>query len=284
MFSSSYIGAILGLVVILIVNYSLDSTAILNWSWRIPFILSLPLGAITAYLRIKLSESPQFIKYKENSFSNNKDNTLSVKEILSNKKIDLVYVTGIFVSFSISLYISLIYIPNILQASSIFTSSQAYMITIINNFMIFIFTILFGYLSKNNNEIGNKILKLSLVSTIWLAVPIYLLLNSMSIAGMLLAQIISSILLAMQASTTLATIVNNFEFNTKYSFLNLGLNLSMAIFGGSAPFVIAYLSQIIHPLAPAFYIAVTAMLTLVCIKKTLNNDVDSSNYKNIQIN
>ena len=273
MFSSSYIGAILGLVVILIVNYMLDSTAILNWGWRIPFLISLPLGLITTYLRIKLSESPQFIKYKKESFSNNKDKILSMKKILSNKKTDLVYVTGIFVSFSISLYISIIYIPNILQASSLFTNTQAYIISISNNFMIFVFTILIGYLSKNNNDIGNKILKFSLVSTIWLAIPIYLLLNSMNITGMLLAQIISSILLSMQASTTLATIVNNFEFNTKYSFLNLGLNFSMAIFGGSAPFVIAYLSQVIHPLAPAFYIAITAMFTLVCIKKTLNNKI-----------
>jgi MFS family permease len=58
-------GLLLALVVIFICRESFDSAAFTTWGWRIPFLLSLVLLAISLYIRLKLNESPVFLRIKE---------------------------------------------------------------------------------------------------------------------------------------------------------------------------------------------------------------------------
>src|SRR5438552_655540 len=52
------------LAVILIVRGALGEAAFKEWGWRIPFVLSLLLLAISYYVRAKLAESPVFAELK----------------------------------------------------------------------------------------------------------------------------------------------------------------------------------------------------------------------------
>lgn len=53
-------GFVLSLVVVLIVRGSMGAETWAAWGWRVPFLLSLVLLAISLWMRIKLSESPVF--------------------------------------------------------------------------------------------------------------------------------------------------------------------------------------------------------------------------------
>lgn len=53
-------GFVLSLVVVLSCRYLMDEDVWLNWGWRVPFLLSLVLLAISLWMRLKLSESPVF--------------------------------------------------------------------------------------------------------------------------------------------------------------------------------------------------------------------------------
>jgi MFS family permease len=59
------IGLITGLLVILATRSAVGEEAFLAWGWRIPFLISFILLAISIWLRFKLSESPAFTKLKE---------------------------------------------------------------------------------------------------------------------------------------------------------------------------------------------------------------------------
>ena len=63
--TTATVGLFLSLAVILIVRGLLGEDAFKAWGWRIPFILSLLLLAISYYIRVRLRESPLFAALKQ---------------------------------------------------------------------------------------------------------------------------------------------------------------------------------------------------------------------------
>src|SRR5256714_5468423 len=63
--TTATLGLFLSLAVILIVRAAVGEDAFKAWGWRVPFILSLFLVAISYYIRIRLRESPLFAILKE---------------------------------------------------------------------------------------------------------------------------------------------------------------------------------------------------------------------------
>jgi len=58
-------GLFLSLVVILIVQATMSRDDFAEWGWRIPFLLSAVLLGVSVWIRMQLSESPAFLKMKE---------------------------------------------------------------------------------------------------------------------------------------------------------------------------------------------------------------------------
>ena len=63
--TTATLGLFVSLGVILIVRQTLGIEAFTDWGWRVPFILSVFLVAISVYIRMKMSESPLFAKLKK---------------------------------------------------------------------------------------------------------------------------------------------------------------------------------------------------------------------------
>ncbi|HKC24701.1 MAG TPA: MFS transporter, partial [Thermoanaerobaculia bacterium] len=59
------VGFFLALAIILACRLSMDSKTFTDWGWRIPFLLSIILLAISIYIRLKLQESPVFQRMKK---------------------------------------------------------------------------------------------------------------------------------------------------------------------------------------------------------------------------
>jgi MFS family permease len=70
-YQSSYIqagvvgGFVLSVVVVLACQFAFADETFANWGWRVPFVLSIVLLAISLWMRLKLSESPVFLAMKE---------------------------------------------------------------------------------------------------------------------------------------------------------------------------------------------------------------------------
>src|SRR5689334_8951017 len=55
---------VMSLGVILLVRYTLGEAAFTDWGWRVPFLFSIVLLLISVWIRLKLSESPAFVRMK----------------------------------------------------------------------------------------------------------------------------------------------------------------------------------------------------------------------------
>jgi len=63
--TTATLGLLLSLVVILGVRTILGETDFAAWGWRVPFILSIVLLAVSVWIRLRMNESPAFKKMKE---------------------------------------------------------------------------------------------------------------------------------------------------------------------------------------------------------------------------
>jgi len=62
--TTATLGLFLSLIVLLICRNSLSKEDFQNWGWRIPFLISILLLAVSVYIRLQLQESPMFQQMK----------------------------------------------------------------------------------------------------------------------------------------------------------------------------------------------------------------------------
>ncbi len=62
--TTATLGLFLSLIVILVTRYLLGEPEFQAWGWRVPFLLSVVLLAVSVWIRLQLSESPAFLKMK----------------------------------------------------------------------------------------------------------------------------------------------------------------------------------------------------------------------------
>src|SRR5689334_16388238 len=74
--TTATLGLFISLIVILVVRRVVGEDAFKVWGWRIPFLLSIVLVAMSYYIRVRLRESPLFTRLKEA----NKTSTAPIQE------------------------------------------------------------------------------------------------------------------------------------------------------------------------------------------------------------
>jgi MFS family permease len=62
--TTASLALLLSLGVILFLRYALGEAAFADWGWRIPFLLSIMLLLVSVWIRLKLNESPAFLRMK----------------------------------------------------------------------------------------------------------------------------------------------------------------------------------------------------------------------------
>jgi MFS family permease len=102
------LGMICSLAVILLVQNSLGQESFNNWGWRVPFLLSIFLVAVSLYIRMRMKESPIFRELKSAGMTSTKP----LQEALtkwSNLKIILVSLFGVTAGQGVIIYTSNLY-------------------------------------------------------------------------------------------------------------------------------------------------------------------------------
>lgn len=108
------IGLVGALGVILITRNLMGEEAFRAWGWRIPFLLSLGLLAISVWIRLKLEESPAFQKLKEEGRTTKKAYHESFF-VWRNLKIVLLALFGLMMAQGVSWYTTHFYVPVFLE-------------------------------------------------------------------------------------------------------------------------------------------------------------------------
>jgi len=144
---------ILSISVILLTKSLMDSSSWESWGWRIPFLVSVFMVAVSAYMRKRMSESPLFAKAK----AEGKTSSNPLKESFGNKenlKIVLLAFFGLTVGGGTIGWVG-VYAQSFLIRTMSLDYGQANEVMIIGILIGIPFFFLFGWLS---DKVGRKYL------------------------------------------------------------------------------------------------------------------------------
>ncbi|MCW2130868.1 MFS transporter [Arthrobacter sp. VKM Ac-2550] len=257
------LGFLLGSLTVLILNLMLSQDQVLAWGWRIPFLLAAPLGLVGLFIRSKLEETPEFTALRAaGGVSKN-----PLKETVT-KHWRAVLIVGAFALFqNAALYVVLTFVPSHLTTTLGHTSLLASTSSVVTMAVVCLTIPLMGALS---DRIGRKrILATSCVSAMILSYPLFLLMEQGDPGLAMAAHIGLGIILGIFLGPVLATMNELFTTAVRYGGFSLGYNLSVSMFGGTAPFLVTLLiAQTGVTASPGFYIMAAALITFVVLIKT----------------
>jgi MFS transporter, MHS family, proline/betaine transporter len=96
--------------------------------------------------------------------------------------------------------------------------------------------------------------------------PLLILANKGSVGTFIIAQAITSVINAVYLAPTPAIYTQLFESHVRYSCVSIGINLSAAVFGGTAPVIMAYFNHFSNAiLAQSIYLIASAVDAIVSI-------------------
>ena len=150
--TTATLGFFLSLAVILGCRVSLSAAEFAQWGWRIPFLLSLILLVFSVYIRLKLEESPVFLKIKSEGRTSKAPLTESFAR-WSNAKIVLLALFGATAGQGVVWYTGQFYALFFLTITLKLDYQAAYILIAASLIIGTPFFVVFGWLS---DKIGRK--------------------------------------------------------------------------------------------------------------------------------
>lgn len=257
---SGVVGFLLGSVTVTLLQTLLGDAAMDAYGWRIPFLIAGPLGLVGLYIRLKLTDTPAF----EQLAASDDVAASPLREALRTAWRPILQVIGIMIMFNVGYYVVFTYLPTYFIKTLHFSKTTAF-VSITVACVVAIVLIL--PLAALSDRIGRRpLLVAGTTAFAVLAYPLFLLLNSGSVAAAIAAHALLAAIESTYISVAVATAIELFATRVRYSGFSIGYNLCVAAFGGTTPYMVAWLTGSTgNNLAPAFYVIVAAVVSLATV-------------------
>lgn len=257
---SVVVGFLLGSLTVTGLETLLSESAMNSYGWRIPFLIAGVLGVVGLYIRLRLGDTPEFETLREEG----EVSESPLKEALKSSWRPILQIAGLVVIHNVGFYIVFTYLPTYFTKTLEFTKTNAFVSIIIASTVAIILIPPLGALS---DRIGRKPLLIAgAVGFAIFAYPLFMLLNTGSLAAAIAAHAGLAAIESVFVSASLAAGAELFATRVRSSGYSIGYNVSVAIFGGTAPYVATWLvARTGNELPPAFYVIAAAIITLATI-------------------
>jgi MFS transporter, MHS family, proline/betaine transporter len=257
---SGNLGFLLGAVTVTLLQALLPNGAMDAYGWRIPFLLAGPLGIVGLYIRMRLEDSPAFAELSE------ADNVAAspLKEALTTAWVSILRVIALLVIHNVGFYVVFIYLPTYFIKTLQFSKTDSFVSITMACVVMLVLILPLGALS---DRIGRRALLIAgSACFVVLAYPAFLLLNSGSLANAILAHCLLAAFEAMFVSVAVVTAAEQFATRVRYSALSVGYNVSVAVFGGTTPYIVTLLAaRTGNDYAAGIYVVVAAVVSLLAV-------------------
>ncbi|WP_210716622.1 MFS transporter [Amycolatopsis acididurans] len=249
-------GALLASIAVTILTSVLTHAELVSWGWRIPFLLSLPLGLVGLWIRFRLEDSVA----DDELASGGGLASAPAAELVRAHLPGLLRTLGLSTLLFAGYYVVYVYASTHLQRTGGFTASAAFWSTTTTLIVSCLAMPLFGHLA---DKWGRKPLLFGAAIAFGvLAVPGFALMNHHVYALALLAQVVLGLPESALMGVVFATFAEMFPSRVRYTGIALGFNLASMAVGGTAPLICLWLLDITgNALAPAWFLVATAVIS-----------------------
>lgn len=231
-------GYMLGGIVSLVIQLPgvMSHEALVSWGWRIPFLISGPIGIIGLYLRLKLEDTPAFQAMASQSEGREGNQTLKeIKRIFARNWRAMLICMGLVLVFNVTNYMLTTYMLEYIDAAAPSVSStwaQIMEIGVLGLGMLFI-----TFAGRLSDRIGRKpVIYTGCGMLVVLGIPSVLLIQQNTLTSVFLGLALMAVMLLCFNSTMPSTLPALFPTEVRYGALSIAFNLSVSLFGGTTAF------------------------------------------------
>ena len=251
----------------------LSAEAIADWGWRLPFLGGLVLGAVGWTLRRRLLETPAFAEI----VAQGRLVAHPGRQAMRQMPLQIVQ-TGIMVMLlGVAIYTLFIWMPTYL--TEIVKPPVGHAL-VVNTLAMILLICLMPVAGGLADRFGyKKVLAGAMIATAFLVYPLFAWIDTGSLMAMIVAMIVFAFINGFLQGPTPVAMAAQFPVELRFSGMAVGYNLSMALFGGTAPLVATWLiSETGNLASPAWYlvaIAVASLIATLTLKGEFNKQAGS---------
>ena len=266
--------------IVTIIQTVVSAEDLLQWGWRIPFLIAGPLGLIGLYLRLRLEDTPAFqmMEQAEERSLADESTGKKLRETLVDNWRPLVLCIVLVATYNIAHYGLLSYMPTYLTNTLGYDESHGLVLMII---VMIVMMMGISYVGKFSDRVGRKPLLLSgFIGFFVLSLPAYLLIGVGNYVTVFLGLAILGGLLLLFVGVFPSVLPALFPTGIRYGGLAIGYNLAVSIFGGTTPLVLTALESATgsNLVAPMYMMiaAVIGGIAVLMIPETARKPLDGS--------
>ncbi|WPO70448.1 glycine betaine/L-proline transporter ProP [Streptomyces sp. KN37] len=271
------IGYTVAAVLVTTLTALLSDDAMQSWGWRVPFLAAAPLGLIGLYLRLKLDESPAFQKMEEGEGPAAERQKKSFKESFVGQWRAMLLCIALVAAFNVTDYMLLSYMPTYLTQLGFGETGGLMSIVLV----MLILMALINSVGRLSDRVGRKpVLMAGSVGFFVLSLPAFLLIKQGGTAAVFTGLLILGLALVCYLGAMSSSLPALFPTDVRYGSLSIGFNISVSLFGGTTPLVVAALIGATgNDLMPAFYTMLAGLVGIVAVaamKETARKPLEGS--------
>lgn len=267
----SYIGFALGAALVSVLQLTLGQAAMEEWGWRIPFLIAGPLGLIAVYFRSKIEESPQFQATLDAQEASAKDATAQDAAAAKGPVgIIKAYWRQILLAMILAAAANIVgyaltsYMPTYLTDSKGYDPVHGTLLTIP---VLVIMAICIPLTGRLSDRIGRRpVLWVGAGSTVVFSIPAFMLIGIGEIWSTLAGLALIAFPVTFYVANLASALPALFPTSSRYGGMGIAYNFSVAIFGGTTPFIVQGLIEGTgNDMMPAYYLMGTSIIGAIAI-------------------
>jgi len=235
-----------------------------GWGWRLPFIFGLLIGPIAYYIRRHVDETAEFQALQHNR--------TPLRDALRDGKKRLLIALGTVVLCTVAMY-TILFMPIYATRQLGLPAAGSFLASLLTGAIQLALIPLIGSLSDRYGR-----LPITFAAAIAILLTIYpmfvWLASSPTLQTLLIVQAIIGLLVAGYMGPLPALMSELFPTHMRTTGLSISYSLGVAIFGGFAPFINAWLIEVTgSKLAPSFYLMFAAAISIAALMSVRRFDV-----------
>lgn len=255
-------GYLTGAALFTALRVTLSSSDMINWGWRIPFVLGAPLAIVVLTIRSRIDKSPNYQNAGEDHKPSGREqlNQTVVKQWRA-----LLICIGLELTIGLTSYMVGGYMPTYLKKTAGVPDTAA-MVIIMAVLAVVLVAVVF--VAKLSDRVGVKpLMWTGCALLISAAIPAFLLIR---FGGGYLLKFLGVLIIGLAqlcfTGTEARTLPSLFPTNVRFGATSIGLNFSVSLFGGPTPLIAAWLvSATGNALIPAYMLIVAGFVGAIAV-------------------
>ncbi|MDN3353763.1 MFS transporter [Actinomadura sp. DC4] len=256
-------GIVLGALLVAALTAVLSHRELISWGWRIPFLVTAPLGLAGLYLRLRLAETPVFERLERPEPGVRAE----FRRIFVQERRSLVVCVGLVLAWNVGSYMLPAYLPSYLSADAGLPRITALLAVAAALVVLMTLVAVTGRLS---DRVGRRpVLMAGCLLMAAGGVPAFLLIRTGALGPVFAGCLLVGLMLLCFEGAGPATLPALFPTEIRAGALSVAFNIGVSLFGGTTPLIV---QSLVHAtgslLVPGFYLAAAGVIGAVAVAFT----------------